>query len=353
MNFKIGTAKMNSILSKAAKGVGDNKILPITSYLEIELVQGGTLLVTATNGVNFITCLEPEVEGDPGKVIVKADLITKLVSRTTTPVMEFALKGDYLEVRGNGVYKLPLFETNEYPTYEFNHDAPAIEVDTAALKNLFRVGSAAIAKEMLMPCLTGYNIGRNTITTDAVKMCINNLAILPGDERMLLPQSLADLVSLLTDEKVKIQRDGNKVLFTTSNVIIYGVELDGIEQYPDVTPILQIKYGNYAIVNKSELMGALERLSLFVDQMSNHGVRLVFTSDALVLLDFQENSEEVVAYVEKSLQAPGIEVVVNIDFLSDLLAVVSGDKVRMQFGEGQPLCITEEGVTMVLSTMEG
>jgi DNA polymerase III subunit beta len=349
MKFTMNTAKMNSILGRLAKGVGSSKILPITEYLKLELVEG-TLSIVATDSANFIEHVEQKVEGEDGIAIVKADKLIKLVSKTTKSAIEFTLKETHLEVKGNGTYKVELFETNEYPTYDFNTDIKGVAVKTSTLKKAFAVNKSAIATEMLMPCLTGYNIGSDVITTDGVKMCLNDTTIL-HEQRALIPQKLADLLSVLNTEEVYIQKEGNKLLFTTESVTIFGTELEGLEEYPDISVVTTLQFPNYAIVKRQQLLDALDRLSLFVDNTTNYGVKFTFSDDFLYIEDLKEKSTEKVGYVEKSQEEADVELLFNISYVTDLLSALGKEDLSLYYSSELPLKIKEESVTLVLSTM--
>lgn len=353
MKFTISTAKMNSILSRVSKGVGNNKIQPITEYLLIGLANGA-LSVDSTDGTNFVTYTEQGVEGDEGAAIVKAEQLIKLVSKTTKPMLSFMLRPDHLEVKGNGTYKIQLFEGAEFPSYEFDDSVPAVTVETSLLKRMLHVNESAIAKSSLMPCLTGYNVGPDTlITTDGVKMCLNSFSMLSG-VRALISQSVADLIQILFDEKVTIQLNEGKLLLKTANITIFGTELDGLAEYPDITTLLGVKYEGYAVVSKAELLSALERLALFADPIHNNGVWVTF-GDEVLAQDFKLNSAEVVSVSER--QGDPVKLLLNLDFLNDLISAVRSDKVHMQFGEGLPLSIVDGDdsakVTLILSTLGG
>jgi DNA polymerase III sliding clamp (beta) subunit (PCNA family) len=348
MKFTINTAKVNAILSAVAKGVGKKYTLPITEYLQIKLEQG-MLQVTATDLTNFITYVDREVEGEEGEAIVKADTLIKLVSKTTKDKMTFTLKDGHLEVKGNGSYKIELLEEGEFPEYDFNDDAEENEIETATLKKMFGTNKSAIASELIMPCLTGYNVGAMAITTDGIKMCINDVEI--AGENMLITQTLADLLTTLTAEKVVIQKDENKILFKTHNIIIFGTELDGIDEYPDITSILEIEYDNNVTVSKSALISAVDRLGLFVNSFDNNGIRLQFTAEALIIEDLKQNSQESIEYTEKHLEED-IEVILNIDLFRDLLTPLHQVNVKLEIGADLPIKIAEDKVTQIISTME-
>lgn len=348
MKFTINTAKVNAILSAVAKGVGKKYTLPITEYLQIKL-EDNTLSITATDLTNFITYVDAEVEGEDGEAIVKADTLIKLVSKTTKDKMTFNLKEGHLEVKGNGTYKIELLEEGEFPTYEFDAEADTSEIETSVLKRMFHTNKSAIADELLMPCLTGYNVGAMAITTDGIKMCINDVEV--ASQNMLITQTLADLLSTLTAEKVSIQKDENKILFTTHNIIIFGTELDGIEEYPDVTPILEIEHPSSVTVSKSALTSAIDRLGLFVNSFDNNGIRLQFTAEGLIIEDLKQNSQESIEYAEKKLDED-VELIVNIDLFKDILAPLQQVNVKLEIGAEFPIKIAEDKVTQIISTME-
>lgn len=348
MKFKISTAKMNTILGKLGKGVGNSKILPITEYLRLELVDGN-LRMTATDSSNFIDQMVDGVEGENGIAVVKADRLIKLVSKTTKPEVEFELTETHLEVRGNGVYKVELFETNEYPEYKFNEESQGVAVKTEELKKLFATNKSAIASEMLLPCLTGYKIGSEAVTTDGVKMCLNSTAILPNGE-ILVPQKLADLLQVITADEVYIQVDGNNLLFTADRTIIFGPQLDGIEEFPDISGVMGIPYEQSAVVTRSSLVEALDRVSLFIDNTTNYGVKFTFKEDGLHVNDLKDKTVEAVAYVQKSLTEE-TELMFNINYLNDLLGASGAENVTLHFGAELPLKIQEEAAILILSTM--
>lgn len=349
MKFTVNTAKMNSILSKLSKGVGNSKILPITEYLKLELVDG-VLTIIATDASNFITYVEKEVEGENGTAIVKADKLIKLVAKTTKQQVSFELKDTFLEVKGNGTYKVELFETNEYPEYQFNEDIKGIAVKTPILKKAFDINKSAIATEMLMPCLTGYNLGSDVITTDGVKMCLNDTSIL-GEQRALIPKKLADLLQVINAEEVYIQKEGNKLLFTSENITIFGTELDGIEEYPDISVVTTLQFPNYSIVKRQQLLDALDRLSLFVDNTTNYGVRFTFNDDALYVEDLKQKSTEKIEYVEKSQEEQNVELIFNLGYVTDLTSALTKENAEIYYSQELPLKFKEENVTLVLSTM--
>lgn len=349
MKFKIDTVKLVALLDTVQKGVGNSKIMPITEYIHFVL-KGKKLHVTATDLTNFITYTADGVEGKAGEVIIHASSIIKLANKTTKKEMEFTVKEDHVQVKGNGTYKVALLDET-YPTFEFNKKKKAVEVNVEDLKRAFTVNEQSISKEMLTPVLSGYNVGSKVITTDGIKMCINKAELLK--ENMLVTQNMAHLVSALNDKTVKIQKDNAKILFTTDNITIFGNELEGIEDYPDITPLLDIEHDGNVIIDKKQLMSALDRLMIFSDPFENNGVTMIFKDKALEVSDLRRNSVETLEYIKVNSKPKVIvDISVNIQYLKDLLSVLYETEVNLFYGEGLPLKIEENNVTEILSTME-
>jgi DNA polymerase III sliding clamp (beta) subunit (PCNA family) len=338
---------MRSILSKVAHGVGKKYTQPITEYLYISLVEG-ELLIRSTNGVNFVTVFADDIQGDDGECVVKADQFIKLIDKTTKTETSFKLHEFYLEVKGNGTHKVAV-TSDKFPDYEFSANAPHVDVNTDVLKRVFKVNESAIAKELILPFLTGYNVGATVITTDGIKMCINDTKI--TEERVLITQALADLISkTFTSDKVEVQKDGNKILIRSNDVTVFGTELDGLQDYPDITGVLGFEYVNVAKVNKVELLSILDRISLFIDGYDNTGLKMRFKENIIEIEDVRGKCQESMEYMDKTFTEEA-ELLLNVDFLKDILSAASTDVVEIKYDEQLPVRIDDGHVTLFLSTM--
>lgn len=345
MKFTIETTKLNHVLNKVAKGLGKSQMLPVTNYFQF-IIEDGDLTVTATDNVNFVSYLLANVNGEDGEVIIKADPLMKLVAKTTAKEMEFDFDDYILEVKGNGKYKIPVYDNDDFPTYDIPSDIEPTELDLFDIKEMLNTNKSAIAVDDTLPCLMGYNVGGDyNITTDGIKMCINEIDLF--NENFLMTQELADLVVSMEGEKVNVWKEDNKIIFETDTMTVFGTELEGIDEYPDITPVLELEYENKVTISKSDLLAIIDRLDIFVGEEENYGVFLNFKKDKLVVEDINKNSFE-------ELQVNGgeeISIAVNIHFLKHILNAVKDDVVNLEYAEGFPLKIHEEHVTLFLSTM--
>lgn len=343
MKFEIKTAKMNEMLAKVGKGVGNNKLLPITNFLHIKL-EKKKLTITSTDINNYITTIENNVVGEAGELIVPADQLIKLVSKTTADLLKFDKVGDTLNVKGNGNYKVPVL-SESFPSFTFNKKAPEVIVKTKELKSIFGVNKESLATDMSMPCLTGYYMGGMAITTDGVKMCMNAVKIF--DCAVLITQEMATLLNTLTSEDVKVQHSDGKLLFTTDNTIIFGAELEGIEDYPELSHILDFEYSSSCKVSKPAVMSILDRLGLFVSPYDKNGVMLYFTKDGLIFSDINDGGTEITPYLE-SKDFSEFECQLNITLLQDQISAVQGTSFELSYGNDVAVRIVDGNVTQIL-----
>jgi DNA polymerase III sliding clamp (beta) subunit (PCNA family) len=180
-------------------------------------------------------------------------------------------------------------------------------------------------------------------------MCINDTKI--TEERVLITQALADLISkTFTSDKVEVQKDGNKILIRSNDVTVFGTELDGLQDYPDITGVLGFEYVNVAKVNKVELLSILDRISLFIDGYDNTGLKMRFKENIIEIEDVRGKCQESMEYMDKTFTEEA-ELLLNVDFLKDILSAASTDVVEIKYDEQLPVRIDDGHVTLFLSTM--
>ena len=107
MSFTINTKTLQSMISKVIRGASNNKLLPITSYIDINFTDG-TLNLTTTDMTNYITVKKNDLSGDNFNVVISADKFSKLVAKTSTENITLELTDNSLVFKGNGTYNIDI-----------------------------------------------------------------------------------------------------------------------------------------------------------------------------------------------------------------------------------------------------
>ena len=82
MKLQIKTTKLQEMLSKAIKGASNNKLIPLTGLIAIQL-KDNKLTLTTTDATNYLYIQDDNIEGDDFYAVVQVDTFAKLVARMT------------------------------------------------------------------------------------------------------------------------------------------------------------------------------------------------------------------------------------------------------------------------------
>ena len=260
--MKIKTELLQNMVSKAIQGASFNKMIPLTSLIGIEfkedtLGKKGNLILTTTDGSNQLK-INQEVEGiGEFYTIVNADTFSKLVGKTTKEFIELENKENYLEVVGNGSYKLEIAINEEGEMVRFpeiqNIDVEPFTISTQLLQEAINTAKASVAKTMEVPCLTGYYISDKTISTDRQLVFQSNVGL--SKEPLLISSEMAELLLLVDSGDINVLHKDNNLIFFNQSFKIAGKELEGKETYPvsQISNLIDSSYENTVKVNKQEL----------------------------------------------------------------------------------------------------
>ena len=354
MKVKLNTLVLQALMDKAIKGASQNKMIPLTSLLEIELKEG-VLTLTTTDATNTLKVFAKGIKGDDFRIAVPVDLFHKLVSKVTTEHITLELKENSLEVVGNGTYQLDLLLDEDgtlvkFPEYEFKEEGKPTKIKPETVKTLLTSNKAALAQTMENPALTGYYFGDQVITSDAFKICSQAEQVFR--EPTLLPGELVDLLSLCGDSEIDVYRDEQQLLFKAGNIIIHGWELDLLSEFPveAISSYLNQDFPSMCKINRKSFMEALDRLALFVSPYDRNGVYLTFMDKGLQITSKQKNSDELLPYKE-SKNFKDFVCYVDILMLDDQVSAQTGEDLELWYGHETALKMVSGKVTQIVALL--
>jgi DNA polymerase III sliding clamp (beta) subunit (PCNA family) len=356
LKLTLSTALLQDLTNKAIKGASQNKMIPLTSLLEIELKER-RLTLTTTDATNTLKVFANGVEGKDFRVVVPVDMFHKLISKTTVEFITLILKKNSLEVLGNGRYQLDLLLDEDgslvkFPEYAFKVEegvAPTI-IEASTVRSILASNKASLAQTMENPSLTGYYFGEQVITSDRFKACGKKVNIFGSPT--LLPPELVELLVLGGDGEIRVYRDGEQFLFESGNVVVHGWAMDCIDEFPvdAISDYLNQPFPSMCKINRKDFMQALDRLALFVSPYDRNGVFLTFTDKGLQLSSKQKNSDELLAYKE-SENFKDFVCYVDILMLIDQISSQDGEDVELWYGHETALKMIAGDVTQIVALL--
>ena len=362
--MKIKTELLQKMVAKSIQGASNNKNVPITSLIGVQVI-GSVLVLMTTDGSNQLRIMG-KLENDNVLVeqefytIVNAETFSKLVSKTTKGFIELENNNNYLEMKGNGTYKLDIAINEDGEMVRFS-DIPlskatnsGVDLSIQELKNAIDVSKASILKTNDVPCLTGFYVGEKIITTDRQLVC--NIDKRLVETPLLISSEMANLICLLDGETVYLVVDGNHLLFQTDDITIYGDQLEGSNIYPvaSINSLLSLPYSNNVVVKKGDLLDVLDRMGLFIKQNDNNSIYLDFSKCVMQIRSKDSNAVEIINVVgnEDEDDNSMFTCLVDIDMFKSQVNTISTDSINIYYGQGKSIKLVDGNCTHVVSLVE-
>lgn len=358
MKLTINTNVMKELVSKAVKGASNNKLLPITSLLGIEL-KDGQLTLTTTDGTNYLYVRKDKVAGDNFYTVISGDTFSKLVSKTTSENIVLELTESSLRVTGNGTYniELPMDENGQmikYPdpasaflkkmpskTYTWNKSTVGVILETLA---------PALAVTYDNPQYTGYYVGDAIIATDTYK--IANMDVALFDDAKLIAAQTMNLLDAMSDEKISVYVSGDEILFSTAGSVVYSKFMAGLEDYAidAISSLVKEQFDSKCAISRAEFLRLLDRLSLFVGTYDDNAITLTFTRSGLQVSSKSSSGVEIIPYVSSENFIDFI-CDVDIELLTQEIKAIKSDTIELYYGVDTSIKMVDGNITIIVALL--
>ena len=359
MKLVLQTQVLKELVSRSIKGAGNNKLIPITGLMSIELKDSVLTLIT-TDATNYLYVKKSGIVGDDFYAVVDANQFSKLISKMTSDTVILSIKNNIwvLEVTGNGNYRLelPLHEDGKpiiYPDPYMNlsdvQDCGTINKTTVQV--ILETLKPSLAVTLENPCYTAYYMGNRTVATDGCKIADMDISLL--DEPALISSEMMDLLSIMTSEIIDIHKSDNTFIFETDDCIVLGRILEGIEEFAidAITELVNVEYNSFCKVSKNELLQLLDRLALFVGPYDNNAVCLTFTNAGLQVSSLATSGVELIPYIDSG-NFINFTCSIDINMLINEVKAIQNDIIELYYGDNNAIKLVDGNITLIVALLE-
>lgn len=351
--FTIPTVKFQDMVARSVKGASENKLLPITSMMCIEM-KDNVLTLTTTDTANTLKVRADKVQGEDMYAVIPVSRFATLISRVNSDSIKVELT-DKLIIHANGRYEIDLCVDEDgvvqFPEYSFTKNGEGKVLNLTSVKNILDINKACVAKTMDNPCLCGYYLGERVITTNEDTICFNDMNVLEGE--YLMSSEMMELLSLCKQEKITWWYANGAFLFETDDMVLYGVEYDGKDEFPAeaVSEYLEVNFPSKCKLSKMLLQDALSRLDAFIEPFDQNGAYFTFTKDGVQIFSKKSSFDEVVPYQESEGFQP-FRCCVDIVMFKNLVNSAPEETIYVHYGDQDCLKFTAGKVTQVMALLE-
>ena len=311
----LGGVMLQAGSDRIALSATDTEIA-LQSNIPAEIEQEGSLLLPARLLLDIVRV----ADGDKVSIESASD---QGVVKVTSERASFAVR------------TLP---ASDFPKLPAADSDTAVQVDAPALSATIERVAKAASRDETRPVLTGILVSLEDgtlrmVATDSYRLSVKESAV-PGMNGSAFEanvparalQELGRVVAETQPESVAIVTRDNQVVFVSGRVTLSSRLIDG--QFPNYRQLLPESYEHDVVIDKSELLGVVRRVSLMAQR--NAPLRLRFEQGTVTLSAQTPDVGEASESVPVNYQGDELEIGFNPQFLQDGLESVGADEVRMR-----------------------
>lgn len=340
MKFIISSSVLLKNLQMIFGVINPSNTLPILDDFLFEL-KDKNLEVTASDlETTMKVTIETDKAEESGIITIPAKLLLDTLKTLPNIPVTFTINKETLMVEisaGEGRYVLSGHKSDEFPDLPVIEDATALSLPAGVLANAFHRTIFATGNDDLRPVMSGVycEIGTEDITfvaTDAHKLVRYKRTDVKSEEpaSIILPKKpLNQLKNILPeDEKVKLEYDKTNAYFEFRNVSLICRLIEG--KYPNYEAVIPQENPNKLVVDRSQFINAIKRVSLYANQSTNQ-LRVKVGGQELTLsaedLDFSNEAKE---RLSCSYEGDDLEIGFNSRFILEMLNNLDSEQVSLE-----------------------
>jgi len=345
MNFIVSSSYLLKNLNAISGVITSNPVVPILDNVLFE-IENGNLLITASDlQTSVMVEIQVESKGD-GSVAIPAKILIDTLKNLPEQPVTFSIDDENYNIEinsDNGRYKLAGENATDFPKVPQVTDGYSIDLSSELLSNAISNTIFSTSTDELRPAMTGIFLKLSTssctfVSTDGHRLVKYVRSDISGDEidhEMILPRkSLNLLKSTLPSDKssdVKLEFNASNAFFSFDNVKMVCRLID--ERYPDYENVIPLDNSNHIVIDKSEVLSSLKRISIYANKTTNQ-VRFKISGGEILIsaedLDFSNEANERISCEHDGAD---IEIGFNAKFLIEILSNLNSTRVTFKLSE--------------------
>lgn len=354
MKFVIN--KKNIIESiKTCNSLIDNNIT--SPFIQGMLINAKDKKITIITSNGFISCKSEIIDNvqiiEEGTILIKSKLFFNIISKLKNEDILFEkVDNSVLKIKTESFdSNINIMDDEQYPNINFNHSTwEEIKLEPNILKAIFSkiIHSVSQNKEKFT-ILNGVfieskNKKLHIVGTDSYRLSYLTYDFDGPEFKIVVDVTIFNLISDIIDhnENVFLYISDNNLIVKINKFIFTTKMMEG--EYPNIYDIIRSPRDGWLLVNKKDLIEALERGIVIAMVEKRPIVKLDMRGDSIVV-SFKSielgNSDEIIKVNDSS--GSNLALTLNASFLISLLKVMDNSVVKISISkENRPMIITDE-----------
>ncbi len=353
MKFIIEKEDLLNGIRIVERATSQKAVQPVLYNILIETLDNNKIRLSATDLVlTVITTLDAQVQ-EPGQITLNAKKLNEIVSKLGNALVTVETEGDNVNASltcQKSKFDIIGISANEFPGDVFNYqidDSKCFDVELKPfLRGIHQGGFASASYEvsnLLSGIVCDFNNGILEIaSTDGNRLARVREKItsdITEQTQLIIPsRTLNELLKMspfFEEDSIKICKDKSTIIFKSEKITTISRLLEG--QFPKYNQLIPSESPKQAVVNVSQLISALERVSVMVNDKTSI-VKMLFSDNELTLSGDTPDAGKSEDKIDIDYDGEELLIAFNYRFVLDALRIIESEKVII--GLNLPLSAT-------------
>lgn len=346
MKIEVKQKELSNKISIALKAVSKKTNIQIHELIYFE-AKNDTLTLSSSDGeISIKTKLSVNVI-EEGEMAINATIISNIIRKLPNSTVRISLEDSKINIKCNGsnfnILAFDYYDKKELLTPDVDY----LEIENDKLKRSIAQTEFATSIDETKLALTGilFELKEgylNFVALDGYRVALKKVKQdypqSMDNSRLIIPRkSISEWTRIIDDEtKTKIYKDDKDIIFESGDTTMYCKVID--KNYIDYTNIISDISTTTVIVNRIELINALERAQLLNNTQRANLIKITLEADVCRI---ESNSEigdlKEVVQIEK--EGDDVKIAFNARYLLEGVKACDTDSIRMHLKSSLNPCI--------------
>lgn len=340
-------ADLSDAVLKVSKGTSNKTTNPILEGIKVVAEEDYVTLSATDLELSIEKTIKGMVQIE-GEMVVPGKFFCEYIKKLNNEQIELTVDDrNMLSIKyTDSVGKIQCMQSGEFPIIKKLEDSNNFVMKQKDFKSLIAKSIYAVAVEDVRPILKGVKleIKGNQITAvalDGYRLAVvkKPLVSTTAEFSCIVPaRSLNEISKSLSDDDndIQINVSRNFLMVDIDNTKITTRLLEG--DFIDYNQIIPTNFSTTAILNKDQLLDALERASLLSRIDRNNLVRFDI-SDKVMILSSKSEIGDIKENITISLKGSDLSIAFNARYFTEALRAITDEFLKLDFTSAVSPCI--------------
>ncbi len=346
-------ADLSDAVLKVSKGTSNKTTNPILEGIKVVAEEDYITLSATDLELSIEKTIKAMVQLE-GEMVVPGKFFCEYIKKLNNEQIELSVdEKNVLSIKyTDSVGKIQCLNSNEFPQIKQVEDSTYFEIKQKDLKALIAKTIYAVAVEDVRPILKGVKLEVTkekivAVALDGYRLAVVNKPIVSCNAEFscIVPaRSLGEIAKLLedSDENLKVCVGRNFLMVNIDNTRITTRLLEG--DFINYNQIIPTNFNTTLVLNKEQLLDALDRASLLSRVDRNNLVKFDI-SDKVMVLSSKSDIGDIKENITISLKGNDLSIAFNARYFTEALRVISDEFLKLSFTSSVSPCIIKSNDT--------